>query len=149
MLRRAKRLLIVVGGAVLEEEYLKVGMPNTICRIAEKTNATLAISPGVFKAFQHHDGVKYAVNVEGIVERLKDESWMGFDGKGRYDFTVFVGGFYPFQSMMLSTLKHFAPKVRTIAIDRYYHPNAEFSFDNLSYEQWREGLEALLKALEA
>jgi acetyl-CoA decarbonylase/synthase complex subunit epsilon len=51
--------------------------------------------------------------------------------------------------MMLSTLKHFAPKLKTISIDRFYHPNAQFSLENLSPEKWKEGLDALLKVLEA
>ncbi len=148
MLRRVKRLLIVVGGNILDDEYRKVDMVHTVETIAKKTNATLAVSAGVFKAFQHYGGVKYAINVESLVDRLRDERWMGFDGKGKYDFILFVGGFYPFQSMMLATLKHFAPNIRTLTIERYYHPNSEFSFENLSFEKWRDGLEALLKALE-
>ncbi|MEM2883034.1 MAG: carbon monoxide dehydrogenase beta subunit family protein, partial [Nitrososphaerales archaeon] len=68
---------------------------------------------------------------------------------GGYDFILFVGSLYPFQSMMLATLKHFAPNIRTLTIERYYHPNAEFSLENLSFERWRDGLEALVKALEA
>jgi len=149
MLRRAKRLLIIVGGNILDDEYTKVGMVNIIERIANKLGATLAISPGVFRAFQNYNGTKYMVNVESVVERLLDAHWMGFDGGGKYDFILFVGGLYPFQSMMLSSLKHFAPTLRTISIERYYHPNATFSLENLSFEKWREGLEALLKALEA
>lgn len=149
MLRRSKRLLIIVGGNILDEEYTKTDMIPILERIARKVGATLAVSAGVFKAFQEYNGVKYVVNVESLVERLLDEQWLGFDGKGRYDFILFVGALYPFQSMMLASLKHFAPHLRTISIERYYHPNAEFSFEDLSFEKWREGLEALLKALEA
>ncbi|MEM3386736.1 MAG: CO dehydrogenase/acetyl-CoA synthase complex subunit epsilon [Nitrososphaerales archaeon] len=149
MLRRAKRLLIVVGGNILDEEYTKAGTLHILERIVKKTNATLAISAGVFKAFHRFEDAKYAVNVESLVDRLKDGNWMGFDGKGGYDFILFVGSLYPFQSMMLATLKHFAPNIRTLTIERYYHPNAEFSLENLSFERWRDGLEALVKALEA
>jgi acetyl-CoA decarbonylase/synthase complex subunit epsilon len=149
MLRRAKRLLIIVGGNILDEEYVKVNMVNIVERIAKKLGATLAISPGVFKAFQHYDGTKYMINVESVVARLLDPNWLGFDGRGKYDFILFVGGLYPFQSMMLASLKHFAPTLRTITIERYYHPNATFSLENLSFEKWCEGLEDLLKVLEA
>lgn len=149
MLRKVKRLLIVVGGNILDGEYEKVDMVHILERIAKKTSATLAISAGVFRAFQGYDGEKYAVNVESLVDRLRDERWKGFDGKGGYDFILFSGGLYPFQSMMLATLKHFAPNLRTLTIERYYHPNAEFSFKDLSFEEWQKGLEALLKSLDA
>ncbi len=83
MLRRAKRLLIVVGGNILDEEYTKAGTLHILGRIVKKTNATLAISAGVFKAFHRFEGAKYAVNVESLVDRLKDGNWMGFDGRIR------------------------------------------------------------------
>jgi acetyl-CoA decarbonylase/synthase complex subunit epsilon len=113
-------------------------------------NGTVVTSPGVFKAFQGYSDIKVVnMGLEDVVDRLKDESWKGFDGEGAYDMMVFVGGLYYFQSMMLSTLKHFAPKLKTISIDRFYHPNAQFSLENLSPEKWKEGLDALLKVLEA
>lgn len=149
MLRRAKRLLIIVGGNILDEEYAKVNMVDIVERFAKKVGATLAISPGAFRAFQRYDGRKHMVNVESLVERLIDTHWMGFDGGGKYDYILFIGGLYPFQSMMLASLKHFAPTLRTFTIERYYHPNAAFSFEDLSFGKWCEGLEAMLKALES
>ncbi len=150
MLKRAKRLLIVVGGAAVDMKADGVDVPDAVSRMAKSMNGTVVTSPGVFKAFQEYSDIKVTnMGLEDVVDRLKDKSWKGFDGEGAYDMTVFVGGLYYFQSMMLSTLKHFAPKLKTISIDRFYHPNAQFSLENLSPEKWKEGLDALLKVLEA
>jgi acetyl-CoA decarbonylase/synthase complex subunit epsilon len=151
MLKISKRLLIVVGGEAIEmKKDDGVDVPKVVSRIAKSRKGVVVTSPGVFNAFNNNPELKVInMGLEDVVSRLQDKSWKGFDGQGAYDMIVFIGGIYYFQSMMLSTLKHFAPKLRTISIDRFYHPNAGFSLANLTSEKWKEGLEALLKPLEA
>lgn len=150
MLKRAKRLLIVVGGDALEMKTDGVDVPDVVVRLAKSLNGTVVVSPGVFKAFKEYEDISLVnMGLEDVVNRLKDEGWRGFDGDGAYDMVCFIGGLYYFQSMMLATLKHFAPKLKTISLDRFYHPNATFSLENLSPEKWKEGLEAMLKLSEA
>jgi len=149
MLKRAKRLLIVVGGGALDMKSDGIDVPDFTVTLAKTLNGTIAISPGVYKAYQKYSNVKIInIGLEDLVNRLKESDWNGFDDGGAYDMVVFIGGLYYFQSMMLSTLKHFAPKVKTISIDRFYHPNAEFSLENLSIEKWREGLDSIIKILK-
>ena len=151
MLKISKRLLIVVGGAALDMKADDgVDVPDAVSRMAKSVGGTVVASPGVFKSFQGYSDIK-VINMghEDVVNRLKDKSWKGFDGEGAYGMVIFVGGLYYFQSMMLSTLKHFAPKLKTVSIDRFYHPNAGFSLENLTSEKWKEGLNALLKVMEA
>ncbi len=155
MIKRAKHLLIVVGGDALNMSAADgVDIPNVAVRLAKSLNGTttttIVASPGVFKAFQGVSDVKLInMGLEDTVNRLKDESWKGFDGMGAYDMVVFIGGLYYFQSMMLSTLKHFAPRQKTISLDRFYHPNATFSLENLTPDKWKAGLDAMLQLLEA
>jgi acetyl-CoA decarbonylase/synthase complex subunit epsilon len=149
MLKRAKRLLIVVGGAALDMKADGVDVPDLTVKLAKSLNGTVVASPGVYRAFQGQGGVKIInMGLEDVVSRLKDKGWRGFDGAGAYDMVVFIGGLYYFQSMMLATLKHFAPKLKTVSLDPFYHPNAEFSLENLSAAKWSEGLAAMLKILE-
>jgi len=150
MLKRAERPLIVVGGAALEVKSEGVDIPEFAVRLARVIGATVAASPGVFKAFQGYGDVNVVcMGGEELVSRLKDEGWVGFDGGGGYSTVVFIGGIYYFQSMMLSTLKHFSPGgLKTVSIDRFYHPNAEFSLDNMDLDKWREGLEGMLAVME-
>lgn len=149
ILKIAKNPLIVVGGGALDMKADDgVDVPDIVSKIAGGIDATVVVSPGVFKAFQRYSGNKLLnMGLEDVVNRIGDKSWDGFDGEGAYDLVIFIGGLYYFQSMMLSTLKHFAPKLKTISIDRFYHPNAVFSLANLTSEKWKEGLNAMTKIL--
>jgi acetyl-CoA decarbonylase/synthase complex subunit epsilon len=150
MIKRAKRLMIIVGGGAEDMKSDGVNVHNVVSRIAKSMNGTIVSSPGVFKGFTTKKDLNVInFGLEDVTHRLLDENWTGFDGKGTYDIIVFIGGLYYFQSMMLSTLKHFNPKLKTISIDRYYHPNATFSLENLSVEKWKNGLDGMLKVLEA
>ncbi len=52
---------------------------------------------------------------------------------------------------MLSCLKNFAtdPLMRTVSIDRYYHPNARMSFANVMPRMEEEYKEMLNKLVES
>jgi acetyl-CoA decarbonylase/synthase complex subunit epsilon len=45
---------------------------------------------------------------------------------------------------ILSGLKHFAPHVRTLSLDNTYQPHASFSFSNISTEEWRKNMVAII-----
>ena len=84
-----------------------------------------------------------------ITNRIKDPAWMGLDGKGPYDCVTYLGGIYYVQSQSLSALKHFAPDVLTISLDREYQPNASFSFNNIKKDEWKKELDELVSELNA
>ncbi len=150
MIKRAKRLLIIVGGGAEEMKSDGVNIFNVVSRISKSMNGTIVSSPGVAKGFAEKKDLNMInMSIGDTVNRLQNKDWNGFDGKGAYDMIVFIGGIYYYQSMMLSTLKHFNPKLKTISIDRLYHPNAAFSLENLTTEKWKDGLEGMLKVLEA
>jgi len=86
------------------------------------------------------------MGVVDITNRLTDSAWMGVDGRGQYDLVLFIGVIYYLQSQMLSTLKHFAPKLKTVALDRYYHPNASWSF-SLSEDEWHKNMVELMNQI--
>jgi len=75
----------------------------------------------------------YYYNLHELTNCLRDPNWKGLDGAGNYDFVIFYGIIYYYASQMLSCLKNFAtePLMRTVSIDRYYHPNARMSFTNI------------------
>jgi len=146
--KTAKRPLLVVGA---NATIKGVGLPDLsdyVVRLAKHLKAPIAVSPGTFSEFaKDMDLPTFCLGMEDLVNRLKEKQWKGLDGKGNYDFVFFVGGVYYFQSLMLATLKHFAPHIKTISIDRFYQPNADFSFANMSEEKWRQGLDMILQEL--
>ena len=83
-----------------------------------------------------------------IGNRLQDPSWKGLDGKGSYDIALFLGLPYYMEFVILSCLKHFSNKLKTISLNRYYNPHATWSFPNLKVEDWNESCKIILEKLE-
>lgn len=142
-----KRPLIVVGSR--KEALEGKDTVNYIVMLAKSINSPLVVSPSFCKNFMGFDDIKVVcMGIEDLVNRLKEKEWEGFDSKGNYDSVVFVGGIYYFQSLMLSTLKHFAPHLKTFSIDRFYHPNAEFSFENMAEGRWVQEFKNMVEAIK-
>ena len=81
----------------------------------------------------------------------RDPNWRGIDGNGNHDTVIFFGILYYYASQMLSCLKNFAlnPLIRTISIDKYYHPNARFTFPNIeSDEEYKKIIEKVVKLVK-
>lgn len=77
-------------------------------------------------------------------QRIADPRWEGPAGKGPCDLAIVAGLPYPMAWTLLSGLKHFAPHIKTMALDNTYQPNATWSFGNLSEKDWQENLEAII-----
>jgi len=76
-----------------------------------------------------------------------DPEWKGLDGGGQYDLALFVGMPYYMEWVVLSGIKHFAQNLKTITLDRFYHPHASWSFPNLPLKSWMENLKVIMEKL--
>jgi acetyl-CoA decarbonylase/synthase complex subunit epsilon len=57
--------------------------------------------------------------------------------------TIFLAGFsYYFASNIFSHFKHFS-KITTVSIERFYQPNATYSFPNLTPKRWEQFIQDL------
>ncbi|MEM2349657.1 MAG: CO dehydrogenase/acetyl-CoA synthase complex subunit epsilon [Candidatus Bathyarchaeia archaeon] len=136
ILRRANRRLLVAGSKALDRiegvdtvELIRllhstklftiVASRNTAYRLEEVGIPTVA-----------------SISVYELGDRLRDSSWTGFDGVGGYDLVGFIGFPYITLWLVLSGLKHFAPKISTISLDPYYHPHAYWSLPNVKGSEW-------------
>lgn len=148
LLKAAKRPLIVVGANATKPS---VGLPDLseyVLRLAKSMKAQVVASPTVQSQFHAtRDTQVFSMGLEDLTNRLKDKQWKGVDGKGPYDYVLLIGGVYYFESQMLATLKHFAPHVRTVSLDRFYQPNASFSFPSMDVDKWRDGLNMITQEL--
>ncbi len=126
MIKKAKRPLLIVGPDITDEmfERIKKFVEKGITVVATGNAIVRFIEAGI------DSNVKYAVLHE-LTQFLLDPEWKGFDGQGNYDLVLMIGTIYYHGSQMLAAIKNFAPHIRAIAIDRYYHPNAAMSFGNL------------------
>jgi len=81
-----------------------------------------------------------------IGSRLADPEWSLSTGD-RHDIALFLGVPYIIQWTILSGLKHLAPHIRTISLDRFYHPHSNFSFPNLKVKAWHQKMEEIVRGV--
>ena len=140
MLKKAKRPLMIMGPLVKDSPVLALA-----AQIAEKWHIPLVSTGDAFKALNEVDVKSKSYGVVEIVNLLKDPEWEGVNGKGQHDLVLFIGVIYYIGSQGLSTLKHFAPHLKTLTLCKFFHSNADASFPNMKDEEWIKYLEKLAK----
>ncbi len=149
MVRRAKRPILVVGHLAVEDNPDYVGAADYVIRLSGAMHVPVVATANTVGGLVKRGFVPAAwMSAMDIGSRLRDASWRGLDGCGAYDLALFLGLPYYMESAILSGLKNFAATLKTVSLDRYYEPNASWSFPNLPVKDWRENLEAVLSALE-
>ncbi|MCD5409171.1 MAG: hypothetical protein LRZ87_00140 [Methanocellales archaeon] len=128
LIKKAKRPLYVFGPSLLEAKYNgKLALDYAI-EMAEAHDVPVVAVSHAIKGFLQKgfepDAWMPAVN---IVDRLRDSEWNGIRKEGQHDLVVLFGVFCALGEQGLSTLRHFAPHLRTITICPRYHPSADMS----------------------
>lgn len=146
--RRARRPLLVIGHEA-EETELEKGKKviDYAVKIVNKGNLTVVATSQALRGLVKRGVHPASMNLVDLIQRLSDPGWKGVDGKGGYDIVLFLGFPRELLSQALSTLRHFAPRVKTISLDRYYQSNADWSFLNLSITKWRDNLASIVSGL--
>ncbi len=153
LVKRAKRPLLVVGHLTAEAEADAKseynGVLDTVVRLSKATKMPVVATAHTIKAFLQRDFQPAAsMSAMDIGNRLQDDSWTGLDGLGPPDLAMFLGLPYYMAFVLLSALKHFAPQLTTVSLDRYYTPHATWAFPNLKIAEWRENVEIILSKFE-
>jgi acetyl-CoA decarbonylase/synthase complex subunit epsilon len=138
MLKKAKRPLFVVGPLAKEEPILSLTK-----EIAEHWEIPIVTTGDAYKTFKEVGVDTTSYGVVEIVNLLKDPEWKGVKGEGQHDLVMFIGCIYYIASQGLSTLKHFAPHIKTLTICKFFHSNADASFPNMNDNEWLKYLEKL------
>ncbi|KYK38161.1 MAG: hypothetical protein AYK18_01010 [Theionarchaea archaeon DG-70] len=137
IIKKAKRRIVITGSQLQEvEEAIKLA------------DGALVVAPRTLPKFKEKGAHPVSMNKVNITNLLRDASqWHGLDGKGPYDLAIYMGSPYYFESQMLSCLKHFS-SCKTIAVSRFYQPNATYSLDNMKEDKWKKALADLVKFME-
>lgn len=138
MLKKAKRPLMIIGPLVKDSHVLSIAV-----QIAKKWDIPIVSTGDTFKTLNEANTLSKPYGVVEIVNLLKDPKWEGINGKGQHDLAIFIGVIYYIGSQGLSTLKHFAPHLKTLTICKFFHSNADASFPNMKDEEWIRYLEKL------
>jgi len=138
MLQKAKRPLMIIGPLINDSPVQALAT-----KIAEKWNIPIVSTGDAFKSLNEAGISSKPYGVVEIVNLLKDPEWKGVNDEGQHDLVVFIGVIYYVGSQGLSTLKHFAPHLKTLTICKFFHSNADASFPNMKDEEWIKYLEKL------
>ena len=149
LIQRAKRPLLVLGPRLLQWSLDGKLLLEYALEIAKTANipicATAHVKGKMVELGVKPDSVYDAVE---IVNHLKDPEWQGVRKEGNHDLVIFFGIRTDLGEQSLSTLKHFAPHLRTMTLCKYVFPNADYSLPNFRKdEQWKAFLESLISNL--
>jgi acetyl-CoA decarbonylase/synthase complex subunit epsilon len=148
MIRRARRPILIVGHLAAEIELEEKKFVDYAIELSMNTKIPIVTTAHTGKAFRDRGFTPTAVmSAVDIGNRLADPGWEGIDGKGSYDLAIFAGLPYPLAWTILSGLKNFAPHLKTMTLDNVYHPNANWSFPNISIKDWIINLQAIIRDL--
>jgi acetyl-CoA decarbonylase/synthase complex subunit epsilon len=151
LIKLAKRPLLLVGswaitttlgGKLLIEYGVEIAktLDIPICATAHTKKKLLEL--GVEPASSY--------DIIEILNHLKDPAWDGVRKGGNHDLVMFLGFRTDLGEQGLSTLKHYAPHLRTMTLCKYYYPHASYSLPNLRRdEQWKEFLDNLITKLSS
>ena len=149
LIKRAKRPVIIIGHEVTATGHESEVLIDFIKRAARTRPITiLGTSPSVRDLISRGIRIDAVMGGMEIVDRLRDSSWKGVDGKEPYDLVLITGFPYSLGWILLSGLRHGAPGLKTITIDRVYQPHASWSFGNMAFGPWQEQLQTIVSLLE-
>jgi acetyl-CoA decarbonylase/synthase complex subunit epsilon len=146
MIKKAKRPILIVGHEATDPEEKQ--MLNIAIRLAKTGKIPLVATAHIVGEFLKKGFQPAAfMPVVDIANRLTDPEWKGLDGNGQYDLAMFMGITYYMEWLIFSALKHYGNGLKTISLDRYYHPHASWAFPNLAAETWSQNLEMIITKL--
>jgi len=150
LIKKAKRPLLVVGPLLLTSTVDGKILMQYALDIAKACNipicATAQTKGKIVELGVQPDSVYDTVE---IVNALKDPEWRGVRKEGNHDLVIFFGIRSDLGNQCLSTLKHFAPHLKTMTLCKHYFPHANYSLLNFKNDaKWQEFLESLIADLK-
>jgi len=149
MIKKANHPILVIGHLAAEIELEGKMLIDYLIDFARKSKIPVIATAHIVGEFLKR-GFEPAgwMSATEIGSKLADPEWHGIDCNGPHDVALFVGLPYYMESLILSGLKSFAPKLKTITLDNKYHPHASWSFPNASVKDWAENLKIMISKFE-
>jgi acetyl-CoA decarbonylase/synthase complex subunit epsilon len=150
LIKKAKRPLLVVGPLLLASTSDGKSLMQYALDIAKTGNIPIcATAQTRGKMVELGVEPECVYDVVEIVNALKDAGWRGVRKEGNHDLVMFFGIRSDLGNQGLSTLKHFAPHLKTMTLCKHYFPHANYSLPNFKkdakFEEFIESLIANLK----
>jgi acetyl-CoA decarbonylase/synthase complex subunit epsilon len=150
LIKRATRPLLVVGARAVTMTLGGKPLMHYAVEISKTLDIPICATAHASKKLQEM-GIQPASTYDliEILNYLKDMAWHGLRNQGNHDLVMFLGIRSDLAEQGLSTLKHFAPHLKTMTLCKYYYPNASYSLPNFRKdEKWQEFLDAVIANLK-
>jgi acetyl-CoA decarbonylase/synthase complex subunit epsilon len=149
LIKKAQRPLLIVGPRCLTEALDEKPLLDWALAISRTAGIPICATAHTKKGFLERGySPESSYDVVEILNSLKNPNWKGVRGEGNHDLVIFLGIRTDLASAGLSTLKHYAPHLKTMTLCRYYFPNADYSMPNFPKEKkWLEFLNAMIDNL--
>ena len=148
MIKKAKYSILVVGHEAAEIELGDKKPIDYAIRIAKAAKIPLIATAHTIGEFLKRDFQPTAwMSAMDIGSRLVDPQWSASGQGGPHDLALFIGLPYTMEWLIQSGLKSFAPQIKTISLNRFYQPHSNWSFANLSLEEWQKNLETIAQGV--
>jgi CO dehydrogenase/acetyl-CoA synthase complex epsilon subunit len=151
IIKDAERPVLVLGATCLEKMVGEELYIDVLLQLAETASIPIVATAHSNKhiAEKGFSAVPVVVMpMVNLINRLEDDrTWEGLDGKGKPDLVIYAGVTTYYLSQMLSSNKNFSEGLKTLTLDNEFQPNARFSVGNLSKEEFKAFLDALIEKL--
>lgn len=148
VVKKAKRPLFVLGSWALKIRLGKRLLLEYGLDIAKACQASIVATADTKRELLALGVVPDSTyDIIEIINHLQDPDWKGIKGEGNHDLVLFMGVRSDIADRGLATLKHFASHLKTLALCKFYHPNATFTLPNLKDDKWQGLLETLIEDL--
>lgn len=147
----AQRPLLIIGPITISYSLGDKPLMQYAIDIAKAVNAPIVATAHTPKKLREM-GIEpdSTYDIIEIINFLKDPAWKGIRGEGNHDLVMFLGIRSDLGTQGLSTLKHFAPHLKTMTLCKYYYPNATYSLGNYRKDdKWKEFLDNFLAKLQS
>ena len=149
LIKKAQRPLLIVGPRCLADSLDEKLLLDWAITIARDAGMPICATAHTKKALLERGYTpESSYDFIEILNALKNPDWKGVKGEGNHDLVLFIGIRSDLASAGLSTLKHYAPHLKTMTLDRYYFPNSNYSMPNFPKDpKWLEFMNALINNL--
>jgi acetyl-CoA decarbonylase/synthase complex subunit epsilon len=148
-IKKAVRPLYILGPDVLDRKIGDRLFLEYCLDVAKAGNLPICATAHVLKKMSEMGATPDSTyDIIEIINHLKDPEWQGVRKEGNHDLIVFSGVRCDLAERGLSTLKHFAPHLETMALCRFSHPNADFALPVIRKDvKWQEYFDGLVASL--
>ena len=142
LIKKAQRPLLIVGPRCLADSLDGKLLLDWAVTIARTAGIPICATAHTKKGLLERGYVpESAYDIIEILNALKNPDWKGVKGEGNHDLVLFLGIRSDLASAGLSTLKHYAPHLKTMTLCRHFFPNSDYSMPNFPKElKWLRSL---------